>query len=145
MQEPGVKNDDGADGWWHCRVQFSESRVDFQIRKPAQKHPEILKCQECGHISCLFGPFKQHYGKYRFKWALDHKQQWRIRGSQSERFSDDSANSSETVQRSWFLIWTVGTRWTIAEPELSWSASGGASPLVQVSVLCPLFHNSPIN
>ena len=67
------------------------------------------------------------------------------RGSQSERFSDDSANSSETVQRSWFLIWTVGTRWTIAEPELSWSASGGASPLVQVSVLCPLFHNSPIN
>jgi len=42
MQESGVKNEDGADGWWHCRVQFSESRVDFQIRKPAQKYPENL-------------------------------------------------------------------------------------------------------
>ena len=34
-----------------------------QIRKPAQKYPDNLKCQECGHISSLFGTFKQHYGK----------------------------------------------------------------------------------
>ena len=31
-------------------------------KETAQKYPDNLKCQECGHIYCLFGPFKQHYG-----------------------------------------------------------------------------------
>ena len=54
-----------------------------------------------------------------------------IRGSQSERFSDDS-------QKDQIFLWTVGTHW-IAEPEPSWSISGGASPPVQISVLPPLY------
>ena len=65
-----------------------------------------------------------------------------IRGRQSGQFSDDLANGSETVQSCWFLVWTVGTHWIVAEPEPSWSTTGGASPPVQVSILPPLCHSS---
>jgi len=62
-----------------------------------------------------------------------------IRGSQSEQFSDDSANSLQTVQKDQIFLWTVGTHWIVAEPEPLWSVSGGASLLVQISVLPPLY------
>ena len=39
-----------------------------------QNYPENLKCQESGQISCLFAPFKQHYGKCRFNkpWIISN-------------------------------------------------------------------------